>query len=795
MSLPCLAVLLHSLQTQLRQCLFMGINAGMWYLFWALDGPSASGPPFDNRFWIFFRVRRGASMSPRSVADIAAVALPLSSSTHACTHQPYPSLKLVQVLVCLTLFLLANLVTRVISSFVGIKLKRLNHLDRMQDIAKREALLKLLVSKGVEHEVMDPSNHKLWQSLLPRGHSQYKEFPDTDCAVAPDSFSDHAANILAKALCAARKHVLRRPAGPPGAAMDEERGCGLSDRKAPSHRYAVNGGPSADRQAHSTHGRGKPVAHHAALRRPLSSLAKDVVEKHLRSLAKERHFLQPGLKVIWTAFDCNIVAWRVGSEQDCLLGLATLRSSLTFASATLVGRLILACAVLCPLGVPFDELLEQVPYWNTTGGEDGKSTKCTADLCSEKQALILGEIAHDNVLHFLKQQRLAVTHAEARNANMAQPSHMPPSRHGSSGDLAPHAVAGQAAAADAVAAPSPQDSARDSSNPFTKRHLRLFLEAHRAVTVTDAESAADVKYAFDALDVDRTEEVTLENTQEMVCQLYKDRVNLRKTLKGTNAILMKLDMFVGTLLHLIFIFFYMLVFGFTFTSGFFEGFSALLLAVSFIFSSAISNLYENVSFVFLVHPFDVGDILLLNGVRHKVKKVLLSCTHFIDKEGESMEDGFQLLLDLKTVERQPDLLTDLKEELDLYCVLRPSEFDVKTLTEVTFRDITSPMGIVLKADWRYCHKGIDKERCAKARSGMLIHAAKALNELEVQYTWSSDHPGAFIDGTGGSTPGGRSEGVSASRQGVLSGFRTPTAAGAGRVALATARGAPHSSGH
>lgn len=28
---------------------------------------------------------------------------------------------------------------------------------------------------------------------------------------------------------------------------------------------------------------------------------------------------------------------------------------------------------------------------------------------------------------------------------------------------------------------------------------------------------------------------------------------------------------------------------------------------------------ENVSFVFLVHPFDVGDMLLLNGARHEVR--------------------------------------------------------------------------------------------------------------------------------------------------------------------------------
>ncbi len=56
------------------------------------------------------------------------------------------------------------------------------------------------------------------------------------------------------------------------------------------------------------------------------------------------------------------------------------------------------------------------------------------------------------------------------------------------------------------------------------------------------------------------------------------------------------------------------------------------------------------------------------------------------------------------------------------------------------------MGILLKAEWRYSHKGIDKERCADARTGMLIHAAQALNKLNVHYTWSSDHPGASING-------------------------------------------------
>jgi len=39
--------------------------------------------------------------------------------------------------------------------------------------------------------------------------------------------------------------------------------------------------------------------------------------------------------------------------------------------------------------------------------------------------------------------------------------------------------------------------------------------------------------------------------------------------------------------------------------------SSVLLAFSFIFSAAISNTFESVIFLFVVHPFDVGDVLLL----------------------------------------------------------------------------------------------------------------------------------------------------------------------------------------
>jgi hypothetical protein len=86
---------------------------------------------------------------------------------------------------------------------------------------------------------------------------------------------------------------------------------------------------------------------------------------------------------------------------------------------------------------------------------------------------------------------------------------------------------------------------------------------------------------------------------------------------------------------------------------------------------------ENVMFIFLVHPFDVGDTLLLDHVRHDVEEIHLNHTKFLDKDNgravwpnrvlretpfinltasEVMEDSFHLLLDLETAVQQPDLL-------------------------------------------------------------------------------------------------------------------------------------------
>ena len=46
--------------------------------------------------------------------------------------------------------------------------------------------------------------------------------------------------------------------------------------------------------------------------------------------------------------------------------------------------------------------------------------------------------------------------------------------------------------------------------------------------------------------------------------------------------------------------------------------SSIILAFAFVFGNNIRNLYESVIFLFVVHPYDVGDVLLIDTVWHSV---------------------------------------------------------------------------------------------------------------------------------------------------------------------------------
>lgn len=54
----------------------------------------------------------------------------------------------------------------------------------------------------------------------------------------------------------------------------------------------------------------------------------------------------------------------------------------------------------------------------------------------------------------------------------------------------------------------------------------------------------------------------------------------------------------------------------------FATFSATALAISFVFSDSLKHVFENALFLFVEHPYDIGDALLLpSGMMARVKKI------------------------------------------------------------------------------------------------------------------------------------------------------------------------------
>ena len=60
-------------------------------------------------------------------------------------------------------------------------------------------------------------------------------------------------------------------------------------------------------------------------------------------------------------------------------------------------------------------------------------------------------------------------------------------------------------------------------------------------------------------------------------------------------------------------------------------FSSIFLAFAFVFGNSLRNLYEAIIFLFVIHPFDVGDALFVNGdwcmvsVYRATYEVAISC--------------------------------------------------------------------------------------------------------------------------------------------------------------------------
>jgi hypothetical protein len=138
------------------------------------------------------------------------------------------------------------------------------------------------------------------------------------------------------------------------------------------------------------------------------------------------------------------------------------------------------------------------------------------------------------------------------------------------------------------------------------------------------------------LDDDGDGKVTVEDCVSAVQTIYQERSNLAASLKDTRSIASSLEVIIGVIIHLIcvMVYFYIL-FSVTFNQ-IWAFVSTTILGLSFIFGQYIRIIFENTMFLFSSHPFDVGDMLLMNDNYLTVDEIQLNFTIFISSAGQRL---------------------------------------------------------------------------------------------------------------------------------------------------------------
>jgi small-conductance mechanosensitive channel len=168
-------------------------------------------------------------------------------------------------------------------------------------------------------------------------------------------------------------------------------------------------------------------------------------------------------------------------------------------------------------------------------------------------------------------------------------------------------------------------------------------------------------------------------------------------------------------------------------------------------------MFENVVFLFMVHPYDVGDTLFLDADFHSVEEISLNFTVCLNSSNQRVwvpnqrlcsttfinlsasgnrTETMKVLVDLDT---PPAAVDDLGAALTALAAEIPVEL---ASTNVSLRESAQPMKMTVNVGYEFTHSGTDLGRTARTRTRVYLAVAKELTRAGVAYTWPAMRGGA-----------------------------------------------------
>ncbi|KAK5052766.1 hypothetical protein LTR84_002632 [Exophiala bonariae] len=187
------------------------------------------------------------------------------------------------------------------------------------------------------------------------------------------------------------------------------------------------------------------------------------------------------------------------------------------------------------------------------------------------------------------------------------------------------------------------------SQVLARRLYRTFaLEGETTVSSEELKVAFDnndeAEAAFSMFDKDMNGDISMEELEAVCVEIGRERKSITASLKDLDSVVSKLD---DVLSFVVFIIFVLVLISLLSTSaaGVLTSAGSAVLALSWLFSATAQEFLQSVVFVFVKHPFDVGDRVSiygntgaqLKGDDYFVKEIALLYTEFKKMEGHIVQ--------------------------------------------------------------------------------------------------------------------------------------------------------------
>ncbi|KAJ1982325.1 hypothetical protein H4R35_000348 [Dimargaris xerosporica] len=177
----------------------------------------------------------------------------------------------------------------------------------------------------------------------------------------------------------------------------------------------------------------------------------------------------------------------------------------------------------------------------------------------------------------------------------------------------------------------------------------------------------DAEKAFGLFDKDGNGDVSKREMREKIIAIYKERRDLNASMMDMSQIVRKLDRILIVVCLVLIVILVSMVFGQS-PGASLVSFGTIFVAWSFVFGGALKNMFECLIFLFVIHPFDAGDLVTINGQTMTVKKVHILTTVFTGGNGNYIVAPNSVLVAtfIHNLRRSPPQSESIALNLDFY---------------------------------------------------------------------------------------------------------------------------------